>query len=189
MNNKTLLGLAAIIAMTIMVVAGFYFNSKSNGQADTVATTTKASVPQGEEAVTSTIIQGGDEVTNTDQADLQEKVVAPEKKSRIPALLSFEFDLNQDSTGTIESMIPYRDLPEFEQAKIRQYQNYIFEKTAKDTGKSVNDFSLQERGALETEDPSHSVYVYKFHTGSDCEVHMVDIDANTGDYQVSYNYC
>ncbi len=170
MNNKTLLGLAAIIAMTIMVVAGFYFNSKSNGQADTVATTAKASVPQGEEAVTSTI-QGGDKVTNTDKADLQEKVVAPEKKSRTPALLSFEFDLNQDSTGTIE------------------YQNYIFEKTAKDTGKSVNDFSLQERGAMETEDPSHSVYVYKFHTGSDCEVHMVDIDANTGDYQVSYNYC
>lgn len=188
MNNKTLLGLAAIIAMTIMVVAGFYFNSKSNGQAEIVSTTTEANVPQGEEAVTSTI-QEGDEVANTDKADLQEKVVAPEKKSRTPALLSFEFDLNQDSTGTIESMIPYRDLPEFEQAKIRQYQNYIFEKTAKDTGKSVNNFSLQERGALETEDPSHSVYVYKFHTGSDCEVHIVDIDANTGDYQVSYNYC
>lgn len=188
MNNKTLLGLAAIIAITIMVVAGLYFSSKPKDQTAKVSVNPETSTPQVEESAASTV-QVGEDVAKADQAEQKANTAIPEKKSRTPTLLGFEFDLNLDSTGTIESMIPYRDLPGFEQAKIRQYQSYIFDKTAKDTGKSVNDFSLQERGAMETEDPTHSVYVYKFHTGSDCEVHMVDIDANTGDYQVSYNYC
>ena len=188
MNNKTLLGLAAIMAITIMVVAGLYFNSQQKDETGKVSVSTETSAPQVEESAASTV-QMSEDIAGTDPAEPKVNAAASEKKSHTPTLLGFEFDLNLDSTGTIESMIPYRDLPGFEQAKIREYQSYIFDKTAKDTGKSVNDFSLQERGAMETEDPTHSVYVYKFHTGSDCEVHMVDIDANTGDYQVSYNYC
>ena len=78
---------------------------------------------------------------------------------------------------------------EVEQDNIDKYQRYVFAKAAKDTGKSVKDFSLQEHGALESEQAGNRYYVYKFDNGTDCEIHLVSIDLNTGDYSVSYNYC
>ena len=68
-----------------------------------------------------------------------------------PELLSFEFDQNLKAADTLLSMLPYDQLPEFEQDNIDKYQRYIFAKAAKDTGKSVQDFSL-----------------HKFDNGTDC---------------------
>ena len=106
-----------------------------------------------------------------------------------PELLSFEFDQNLKAVDTLLSMLPYDQLPEFEQDNIDKYQRYIFAKAAKDTGKSVQDFSLQEHGALESEQAGNRYYVYKFDNGTDCEIHLASIDLNTGDCGVSYNYC
>ena len=100
-----------------------------------------------------------------------------------PELLSFEFDQNLKAVDTLLSMLPYDELPEFEQDNIDKYQRYIFAKAAKDTGKSVQDFSLQEHGALESEQAGNRYYVYKFDNGTDCEIHLVSIDLNTGDYR------
>lgn len=198
MNNKTILGLAAIIAVTIIIVAGLYFNAHKTNPlsptpttepatvAETAASTTTPDFTDAEltqaEAVAEASAQGIDE-----QALKQEVSPAPSK--HFPELLSFEYDGQMDSKALLESMIPYADLPKYEQDRMRQYQDYVFEKTAKDIGKQAKGFSLKARGVLETESATHRLYVYKFNTGEGCEFHQVSLDTNTGDYEVRYNHC
>jgi hypothetical protein len=198
MNNKTILGLAAIIAITMIIIAGLYFNTQkantlspatNTGQTaiteDAVSTTTPDFTDAEltpDEAIATASAQGIDE-----QALRQE--VSPPPAKHFPELLSFEYDDQIDSNALLESMIPYADLPKYEQDRMRQYQNYVFEKTAKDIGKSAKGFSLKARGVLETESATHRLYVYKFNTGEGCEFHQVSLDTNTGDYDVRYNHC
>ena len=193
MNQKTILGLAAILALTLISIAGFYFFSPKHVTEKTVqaASTSVASSAQPLESATSA---ASTEIASAEVDGIDVKELTTGSKSLSPSdhepeLLSFEFDKNLKSVDTLLSMLPYDELPQFEQNNIDKYQRYVFAKAAKDTGKSVKDFSLQEHGALESEQAGNRYYVYKFDNGTDCEIHLVSIDLNTGDYSVSYNYC
>ena len=193
MNQKTILGLAAILALTLISIVGFYFFSPKHATEKTVqaASTSVASSAQPLESATSA---ASTEIASAEVDGIDVKELTTGSKSLSPAdhepeLLSFEFDKNLKSVDTLLSMLPYDELPQFEQDNIDKYQRYVFAKAAKDTGKSVKDFSLQEHGALESEQAGNRYYVYKFDNGTDCEIHLVSIDLNTGDYSVSYNYC
>ena len=192
MNQKNVLGLAAILALTLISIAGFYFFSPKHVTEKTVqASTSEASSVQPLESATSA---ASTEIPAAEVDGIDVKELTTGSKSLSPAdhepeLLSFEFDKNLKSVDTLLSMLPYDELPQFEQDNIDKYQRYVFAKAAKDTGKSVKDFSLQEHGALESEQAGNRYYVYKFDNGTDCEIHLVSIDLNTGDYSVSYNYC
>ena len=193
MNQKTILGLAAILALTLISIAGFYFFSPKHVTEKTVqaASTSVASSAQPLESATSA---ASTEIASAEVDGIDVKELTTGSKSLSPAdhepeLLSFEFDKNLKSVDTLLSMLPYDELPQFEQDNIDKYQRYVFAKAAKDTGKSEKDFSLQEHGALESEQAGNRYYVYKFDNGTDCEIHLVSIDLNTGDYGVSYNYC
>lgn len=195
MNQKTILGLAAIIALTIISVAGFYFfspkqTSKGLDQvnanlADT--TQTSASTPATATLAVSEPI-AADEV---DGIDVQELTQAGKKSPTVhqPEMLSFEFDQQLNSADTLEYLMAYDELPEFEQKNIRQYQQYIVDKIAKDTGKSTQQIRVATRGALESEQLGNRYYVYKLNVGTDCEIYRVSTDINQGDYKVSYNKC
>jgi hypothetical protein len=193
MNQKTILGLAAILALTLISIAGFYFFSPKHVTEKTVqaASTSVASSAQPLESATSAASTeiAAAEVDGIDVKELTTGSKSLSPSDHEPELLSFEFDKNLKSVDTLLSMLPYDELPRFEQANIDKYQRYVFAKAAKDTGKSVKDFSLQEHGALESEQAGNRYYVYKFDNGTDCEIHLVSIDLNTGDYGVSYNYC
>lgn len=192
MNQKTILGLAAILALTLISIAGFYFFSPKHVTEKTVpASTSETSSAQPLESATSA---ASTEIPAAEVDGIDVKELTTGSKSMSPAdhepeLLSFEFDQNLKAVDTLLSMLPYDELPEFEQDNIDKYQRYIFAKAAKDTGKSVQDFSLQEHGALESEQAGNRYYVYKFDNGTDCEIHLASIDLNTGDYGVSYNDC
>ena len=192
MNQKTILGLATILALTLISIAGFYFFSPKHVTEKTVqASTSEASSAQPLESAASA---ASTEIPAAEVDGIDVKELTTGSKSLSPAdhepeLLSFEFDKNLKSVDTLLSMLPYDELPQFEQDNIDKYQRYVFAKAAKDTGKSVKDFSLQEHGALESEQAGNRYYVYKFDNGTDCEIHLVSIDLNTGDYGVSYNYC
>lgn len=194
MNQKTILGLAAILALTLISIAGFYFFSPKHATEKTVqASTSDASSAQPLESASSEVT-GSTEIAEAEVDGIDVKELTTGSKSLSPSdhepeLLSFEFDKNLKSVDTLLSMLPYDELPQFEQDNIDKYQRYVFAKAAKDTGKSVKDFSLQEHGALESEQAGNRYYVYKFDNGTDCEIHLVSIDLNTGDYGVSYNYC
>lgn len=193
MNQKTILGLAAILALTLISIAGFYFFSPKHVSEKTVqaASTSETSSAQPLESATSA---ASTEISAAEVDGIDVKELTTGSKSLSPAdhepeLLSFEFDQNLKAVDTLLSMLPYDELPQFERDNIDKYQSYIFAKAAKDTGKSVQDFSLQEHGALESEQAGNRYYIYKFDNGTDCEIHLVSIDLNTGDYGVSYNYC
>lgn len=194
MNQKTILGLAAILALTLIIIAGFYFFSPKYATEKTVqASTSEASSAQPLESASSEAT-GSTEIAAAEVDGIDVKELTTGRKSlslsdHEPELLSFEFDQNLKAADTLLSMLPYDQLPEFEHDNIDKYQRYIFAKAAKDTGKSVKNFSLQEHGALESEQAGNRYYVYKFDNGTDCEIHLVSIDLNTGDYGVSYNYC
>ena len=191
MNQKTILGLAAILALTLISIAGFYFFSPKHTTEKTVqASTSEASSAQPLESASSEATSTEIAAAEVDGIDVKELTMGSKSLSdHEPELLSFEFDKNLKSVDTLLSMLPYDELPQFEQDNIDKYQRYIFAKAVKDTGKSVQDFSLQEHGALESEQAGNRYYVYKFDNGTDCEIHLVSIDLNTGDYGVSYNYC
>lgn len=194
MNQKTILGLAAILALTLISIAAFYFFSPKQGTDKTVqaASTSEASSAQSSESASSEPASTEIPAAEVDGVDVKELTKGSKSLSppdHEPKLLSFEFDKKLKSVDTLLSMLPYDELPQFEQDNIDKYQRYVFAKAAKDTGKSVEDFSLQEHGALESEQAGNRYYVYKFDNGTDCEIHLVSIDLNTGDYSVSYNYC
>lgn len=194
MNQKTILGLAAILALTLISIVGFYFFSPKHATEKTVqaASTSEASSAQSLESASSEVTSTEIAAAEVDGIDVKELTTGSKSLSPAdhePELLSFEFDQNLKAVDTLLSMLPYDELPEFERDNIDKYQGYIFAKAAKDTGKSVQDFSLQEHGALESEQAGNRYYVYKFDNGTDCEIHLASIDLNTGDYGVSYNYC
>lgn len=194
MNQKTILGLAVILALTLISITGFYFFSPKHVSEKAVqASTSETSSAQPLESASSEVT-GSTEIAAAEVDGIDVKELTTGSKSLSPSdhepeLLSFEFDKNLKSVDTLLSMLPYDELPQFEQDNIDKYQRYVFAKAAKDTGKSVKDFSLQEHGALESEQAGNRYYVYKFDNGTDCEIHLVSIDLNTGDYGVSYNYC
>ncbi|WP_180132061.1 MULTISPECIES: hypothetical protein [unclassified Acinetobacter] len=188
MNQKTILGLAAILALTIVTVSGFYFFS-SRPSVETPVQTVAASA--NEMPASETAASEGIPAAEVDGIDVQELTGGKGSNSvqHEPELLSCEFDKNLKAADTLLSMLPYAELPEFEQKNIDKYQQLVFAKAAKDTGKPVSGFSLQEHGVLESEQAGNRYYVYKFDNGTDCEIHLVSIDLETGDYGVSYNYC
>lgn len=188
MNQKTILGLAAILALTIVIVSGFYFFSANSSVQKPVQTVAAAS----DMPASVTSASEGIPAAEVDGIDVEELTAGSKGLSSAhhePELLSFEFDQNLKATDTLLSMLPHADLPEFEQKNIDKYQQLVFAKASKDTGKPVSGFSLQEHGALESEQAGNRYYVYKFDNGTDCEIHLVSIDLETGDYGVSYNYC
>lgn len=189
MNQKTILGLAAILALTIVTVSGFYFFS-NRPSVETPVHTADASA--NEMSASETAASEGIPAAEVDGIDVDELTAGSNSHRSVqhePELLSFEFDQNLKAVDTLLSMLPYADLPEFEQKNIDKYQQYVFAKAAKDTGKPVSGFSLQEHGALESEQAGNRYYIYKFDNGTECEIHLVSIDLETGDYGVSYNYC
>lgn len=189
MNQKTILALATIVALTIVIVSGFYFfSTKPNVQKPVQTAAAAASDMPVSEAAASEGIPAA-EVDGIDVEELTAGIKQPSSAQHEPKLLSFELDQSLKAADTLLSMLPYADLPEFEQKNIDKYQQYVFAKVAKDTDKPVSGFSLQEHGALESEQAGNRYYVYKFDNGADCEIHLVSIDLETGDYGVSYNYC
>lgn len=188
MNQKTILGLAALLALTIVIVSGFYFFSTKSSVQTPVQTAVAASDKPASEATASEGILAA-EVDGIDVKELTAGSKGSSSAQHEPELLSFEFDQNLKAADILLSILPYADLPEFEQNNIDKYQQLVFAKAAKDTGKPVSGFSLQEHGALESEQAGNRYYVYKFDNGTDCEIHLVSIDLETGDYGVSYNYC
>jgi len=189
MNQKTILGLAVILALTIVIVSGFYFFSSRPSVEKPVQT---ADASANEMPASEITASEGIPAAEVDGIDVQELTAGSKGSSSVqhePELLSFEFDQNLKAADTLLSMLPYADLPEFEQKNIDKYQQYVFAKAAKDTSKPVSGFSLQEHGALESEQAGNRYYVYKFDNGTDCEIHLVSVDLETGDYGVSYNYC
>ncbi|RKG48853.1 hypothetical protein D7V64_14620 [Acinetobacter cumulans] len=188
MNQKTILALASIVALTIVIVSSFYFfSTKPNVQKPVQTTAAASDMPVSEVAASEGIPAA--EVDGIDVEELTAGIKQPSSAQHEPKLLNFELDQSLKAADTLLSMLPYDELPQFEQDNIDKYQRYVFAKAAKDTGKSVKDFSLQEHGALESEQAGNRYYVYKFDNGTDCEIHLVSIDLNTGDYGVSYNYC
>ncbi|MEF0130819.1 MULTISPECIES: hypothetical protein [Acinetobacter] len=189
MNQKTILGLAAILALTIVTVSGFYFFSSRPSVEKPVQT---ADASASEMPASEIAASDGIPAAEVDGIDVQ-KLTAGSKGhgsgQHEPELLSFEFDQSLKAADTLLSMLPYADLPEFEQKNIDKYQQLVFAKASKDTGNPVSGFSLQEHGALESEQAGNRYYVYKFDNGTDCEIHLVSVDLETGDYSVSYNYC
>ncbi|MFV5490538.1 hypothetical protein [Acinetobacter sp. ASP199] len=188
MNQKTILGLAAILALTIVIVSGFYFFSTKSSVQKPVQTTAAASDMPVSEAAASEGIPAA-EVDGIDVEELTAGIKQPSSEQNQPKLLNFELDQSLKAADTLLSMLPYADLPEFEQKNVDKYQQLVFAKVAKDIGKPVSSFSLQEHGALESEQAGNRYYVYKFDNGTDCEIHLASIDLNTGDFGVSYNYC
>ena len=189
MNQKTILGLAAILALTIVIVSAFYFFSAKSSVQKPVQT---AAAVARDMPASETAASEGIPAAEVDGIDVEELIAGSKGSSSAqhePELLSFEFDKNLKSVDTLLSILPYTDLPEFEQKNVDKYQQLVFTKVAKDTGKPVSGFSLQEHGALESEQAGNRYYVYKFDNGTDCEIHLVSIDLETGDYGVSYNYC
>ena len=189
MNQKTILALATILASTIVIVSGFYFFSAKLNVQKPVQTAAAAvrDMPVSEAAASE-----GIPAAEVDGIDVEELTAGSKSLSSAqhePKLLSFELDQSLKAADTLLSMLPYADLPEFEQENIDKYQQLVFAKASKDTGKPVSGFSLQEYGALESEQAGNRYYVYKFDNGTDCEIHLVSIDLNTGDYSISYNYC
>ncbi|MCG2609072.1 hypothetical protein LZZ98_11145 [Acinetobacter sp. SM34] len=189
MNQKTILALATIVALTIVIVSGFYFfSTKPNVQKPLQTAAAAASDMSVSEAAASEGIPAA-EVDGTDVEELTAGIKQPSSTQHEPKLLNFELDQSLKAADTLLYMLAYADLPEFEQKNVDKYQQLVFTKVAKDTGKPVSGFSLQEHGALESEQAGNRYYVYKFDNGEDCEIHLVSIDLETGDYGVSYNYC
>ena len=188
MNQKTILALAALLALTIVIVSGFYFfSAKSSVQKPVQTATSVSDIPASEAAASEGIPAA--EVDGIDVEELTAGIKQPSSEQHQPKLLNFELDQSLKAADTLLSMLPYADLPEFEQKNVDKYQQLVFAKASQDTGKPVSGFSLQEHGALESEQAGNRYYVYKFDNGADCEIHLVSIDLNTGDYSVSYNYC
>lgn len=195
MNQKTILGLAAILALTLISIAGFYFfspkhaveNPVQTNIVDNSASAVQASEVAASEAASTEIPAA--EVDGIDVKELTKTTENPSTSKHEPELLSFEFDQNLKAAETLEYMMAYDELPDFEQKNIRQYQQYVVDKIAKDTGKSSQQIQILSRGALESEQVGNRYYVYKFKVGKDCEIHMVSTDMDQGDYKVSYNYC
>jgi|GEM_PF-529001 len=194
MNQKTILGLAAILALTLISIAGFYFFSPKHAVEKPVQTSVdnNASAVQASEVAASEAASTEIPAAKVDGIDVKELTKAtqnPSTSKHEPELLSFEFDQNLKAAETLEYMMAYDELPDFEQKNIRQYQQYVVDKIAKDTGKSSQQIQVLSRGALESEQVGNRYYVYKFKVGKDCEIHMVSTDMDQGDYKVSYNYC
>ena len=195
MNQKTILGLAAILALTLISIAGFYFfspkhaveNPVQTNIVDNSASAVQASEVAASEAASTEIPAA--EVDGIDVKELTKTTENPSTSKHEPELLSFEFDQNLKAAETLEYMMAYDELPDFEQKNICQYQQYVVDKIAKDTGKSSQQIQILSRGALESEQVDNRYYVYKFKVGKDCEIHMVSTDMDQGDYKVSYNYC
>lgn len=188
MNQKTILALAALLALTIVIVSGFYFfSAKSRVQKPVQTATSVSDIPASEAAASEGIPAA--EVDGIDVEELTAGIKQPSSEQHQPKLLNFELDQSLKAADTLLSMLPYADLPEFEQKNVDKYQQLVFAKASQDTGKPVSGFSLQEHGALESEQAGNRYYVYKFDNGADCEIHLVSIDLETGDYGVSYNYC
>lgn len=188
MNQKTILALAALLALTIVIVSGFYFfSAKSSVQKPVQTATSVSDIPASEAAASEGIPAA--EVDGIDVEELTAGIKQPSSEQHQPKLLNFELDQSLKAADTLLSMLPYADLPEFEQKNVYKYQQLVFAKASQDTGKPVSGFSLQEHGALESEQAGNRYYVYKFDNGADCEIHLVSIDLETGDYGVSYNYC
>lgn len=198
MNQKIILGLAAILALTLISIAGFYFFSPKHAVEKPVQTNiADNSVIQASDVAASdaasTVAESTEipaaEVDGIDVKELTKATQNPSTSKHEPELLSFEFDQNLKAAETLEYMMAYAELPDFEQKNIRQYQQYVVDKIAKDTGKSSQQIQVLSRGALESEQIGNRYYVYKFKVGKDCEIHMVSTDMDQGDYKVSYNYC
>lgn len=196
MNQKTILGLAVIVALTLISIAGFYFFSPKHATENPVQTSTTDSSTRAvqtsnvaaSEVATSTEIAAAEvDGIDIDQLTAGTKSLSP--SGHEPEMLSFELDKNLKAAETLEYMMTYDELPDFEKKSIRQYQQYVVDKVAKDTGQSSQQIRVLSRGAIESEQVGNRYYVYKLNIGKDCEIHMVSTDMDQGDYSVSYNYC
>ena len=114
MNQKTILALAALLALTIVIVSGFYFfSAKSRVQKPVQTATSVSDIPASEAAASE-----GIPAAEVDGIDVEELIAGSKGSSSAqhePELLSFEFDKNLKSVDTLLSILPYTDLPEFEQ--------------------------------------------------------------------------
>ena len=196
MNQKTILGLAVIVALTLISIAGFYFFSPKHAVENPIQTNTtdrSARAVQTSDVAASEVATSNEiPAAEVDGIDIDQLTAGSKKLSSAPhepELLSFELDKNLKAAETLEYMMAYADLPEFEQKNIDKYQHYVLDKIAKDTGQSSQKIRVLSRGAIESEQVGNRYYVYNFNVGKDCEIHMVSTDMDQGDYSVSYNYC
>lgn len=198
MNQKTILGFA-ILALALISIAGFYFFSPKQTtkkpvqiSADSNASAVQASdvtASVAASAVVGSTEIAASEVDGIDINALTKTTPNPSTSKQEPVLLNFAFDQNLNAAETLEYTMAYDELPDFEKKNIRQYQQYVVDKVAKDTGKSSQQISVLSRGALESEQVGNRYYVYKLNVGNDCEIYMVSTDMDQGNYNVSYNDC
>lgn len=101
MNQKTILGLAAILALTLISIAGFYFFSLQHATEKTVqANTSEASSAQPLESASSEATSTEIAAAEVDGIDVKELTTGSKSLSPAdhePELLSFEFDKNLKS--------------------------------------------------------------------------------------------
>ena len=90
MNQKTILGLAAILALTLISIAGFYFFSPKHVTEKTVQA---ASTSEASSEAASTEIAAA-EVDGIDVKELTTGSKSLSPSAHEPELLSFEFDKN-----------------------------------------------------------------------------------------------
>lgn len=108
MNQKTILGLAAILALTLISIAGFYFFSPKHATEKTVqASTSEASFAQPLESASSEAASTEIAAAEVDGIDVKELTTGSKSLSpsgHEPELLSFEFDKNLKSVDTLLSI-------------------------------------------------------------------------------------
>lgn len=196
MNQKTILGLTVIVALTLISIAGLYFFSPKHAVEKPIQTRTADRSVRAVETsnVAASEVTGSTEIAaaEVDGIDIDQLTAGSKKLSSAPhepKLLSFELDKNLKAADTLEYMMAYDDLPEFEQKNIDTYQHYILDKIAKDRGQSSQQIQVLSRGAIESEQVGNRYYVYKLNVGKACEIHMVSTDMEQADYSLSYNYC
>lgn len=106
MNQKTILGLAAILALTLISIAGFYFFSLQHATEKTVqANTSEASSAQPLESASSEATSTEIAAAEVDGIDVKELTTGSKSLSPAdhePELLSFEFDKNLKSVDTLQ---------------------------------------------------------------------------------------
>lgn len=140
----------------------------------------------------STAVAASETVTGIDEAGLKagfNTTGLVNNMEHQPELQDFDYDSDMRAKTRMQLIRPYAELSAFQQKTIRQYQNYVFDKAAHDTGISSQQFVMLKRGLLKSQQTGQTEILYQFNTGRYCEIHQVTIHAESGDYDERYGYC
>ena len=104
MNQKTILGLTAILALTIVIVSGFYFfSTKSSVQKPVQTTAATSDMPVSEAAASEGIPAA--EVDGIDVEELTAGIKQPSSEQNQPKLLNFELDQSLKAIARLKKRV------------------------------------------------------------------------------------